>query len=119
MTQELSIALFVSDPAVLSSLEFALTVEGLLVSDGDAADNSRANAAAVVIDRSSVQESLAQLARIRAYGCPAPAIVLATNPTRRQSAAALAAGAVLVEKPLLGDGLTRALRAALSFEKAA
>src|SRR5688572_251325 len=107
------IMLFVSDRPVLSSLQFALAVEGFEVVDGAAEGNDPAAAAALVIDRGALAEGLAALAAFRAEGCGKPAIVLATNPTQRLRVQAAAACAVLVEKPLLGDELARALRAAL------
>ena len=115
----MTIELFVSDAAVLSSLEFSLAVEGLAAIDGAATNIGAVPVTAVVIDRGSLTESLDCLASLRAAGCAAPAIILATNPSARQRACVAAAGAVLIEKPLLDDELTCALRSTLYFEKAA
>lgn len=112
------IMLFVRDPAVLSSLQFALAIEGFEVIDGTADGRDPAAAAALVIDQGPLAEGLAALAAIRARGYAGPAIVLATNPTARLRAEAAAARAVLVEKPLLGDELSRALHDVLATQEA-
>ena len=113
------IHLFVSDRAVLSSLEFALAVEGFRPFDGNAADRTGNCAAAIIIDASSFSEGVSISSRLRRSGCAAPAILLATNPTRQNRARAASEGIHLIEKPLLGDELSRALFAALNLEKAA
>ena len=113
------IHLFVSDPAVLSSLEFALAVEGFSPFDGNGADRDASAAAAVVIDASSFAEGGSISSRLRRSGCGAPAILLATNPTRQIRARAANEGILIVEKPLLGDELSSALFATLNLEKAA
>jgi hypothetical protein len=110
------IMLFVSDRPVLSSLQFALALEGFEVLDGAADGNDPAAAAVLVIDEGKLADGLAALALFRASDCATPAIVLATNPTPRLRAQAAAARAVLIEKPLLGDELSRALRAALATQ---
>ncbi|WP_120717421.1 DNA-binding transcriptional response regulator [Tsuneonella amylolytica] len=110
-----SIALLVSDPAVLSSLQFALSVEGFQVS---ATGDNRA-AAALVIDQGYRQDGVAALLELRARGTATPAIILVTNPNTAFRARAAAAGAALIEKPLLGDELSRAIAEALHLRKAA
>ncbi|MGX7953437.1 histidine kinase [Tsuneonella sp. HG249] len=109
------IALLVSDLAVLSSLQFALSVEGyqLTVAGSDLA------AAALVIDQGYCGDGLAALITLRGCGCTAPAIVLATNPTLSFRARAASAGALLIEKPLLGDELSRAIAHVIEPRKAA
>lgn len=119
MAADLPILLFVSDAAVLSSLQFSLTIEGFVVADGAVEGTDPSAASALVIDQANLSEGLATLAGFRTRGCGPRAIVLATNPTARMRAQAAAAGAVLIEKPLLGDELTRALRAALEIQEAA
>lgn len=89
------IALIVSDLAVLSSLRFALSVEGFELT---AAGDDLAAAAVVVIDRGGVLASLGALAALRAQACHAPAIILSTHPTAAMRARAAAAGATIVEK---------------------
>jgi DNA-binding NtrC family response regulator len=109
------IALLVSDLAVLSSLQFALSVEGFQLT---AAVDDLA-AAALVIDQGFRGDGLAALDIMRVRGSTAPAIVLATNPTPSFCARAAKAGALLIEKPLLGDELSSAIAHALEPRKAA
>lgn len=113
MAMDPAVQLYVSDRPVLSSLQFALSLEGFAVIDGAADETDPFAAAALVIDQGYRGDGLAWLAGSRANGCAAAAIVLATNPTVRLRARAAAAGAVLIEKPLLGEELTRALRASV------
>lgn len=113
------ILLFVGDRPVLSSLQFSLAIEGFDVADGMAGAIEPCAAAALVIDQAFCADAFAMLAAFRRSGCITPAIVLATNPTTRARAQAAATGVALIEKPLLGDELTRALRAALEIQEAA
>lgn len=113
------IHLFVADGAVLSSLEFALTVQGFRALDGSLPDDDLSTAAALVIDAATVPTALKLLQSLRGQGCSAPAIFLVTNPTRRDRKQAQAAGVAMVEKPLLGDDVSRALHYLLKLEKAA
>lgn len=113
------ILLFVGDRPVLSSLQFSLAIEGFDVADGAAGRIEPSAVAALVIDQAFCADAFAMLAAFRSSGCATPAILLATNPTAHTRAQAAAAGAVLVEKPLLGDELTGALHAALEMQKAA
>lgn len=119
MATEPPVLLYVSDRPVLSSLQFALSIEGFVVVDGAAEGTDPSVAAVLVIDQGYRGDGIASLAVLRANGCAAPAIVLATNPTARLRAQAAAAGAVLIEKPLLGDELTGAISASLETQKAA
>jgi len=115
---EQSILLFVSDRPVRSSLQFALSLDGFSVGDGlEVRDRSRATG--LVIDQACGGDGMGVLASLRAAGCAAPAVLLATNPTRALRARAAERGAVIVEKPLLGDDLPRALRAMLNPDEAA
>lgn len=109
------IALLVSDPAVLSSLQFALSVEGFKLT----AAGEELAAAALVIDQAYRGDGLAALGSLRAKGCAAPAIILATNPTTAFRARAAGAGAALIEKPLLDDELSSAIAHVLQRKKAA
>jgi tellurite resistance-related uncharacterized protein len=102
-----SILLFMDDAGVLSSLEFSLSLNGFAVADGSNADPSAA--AALVIDQAWRGDGLALLESLRAAGCAAPAVLLATNPTRALRLRTAAAEAIIVEKPLLGDELNRVL----------
>jgi len=107
MPAKRSILLFVDDASVLSSLEFSLSLSGFAVADGSSADPS--TAAALVFDQACRGDGLAMLEALRTSGCKAPAVLLATNPTRALQRRVAAADATIVEKPLLGDELNRAL----------
>lgn len=109
------IALLVSDHAVLSSLQFALSIEGYRL--GAAGDELAATA--LVIDQYWQGHGLAALLGLRTKGASAPAILLATHPTSAFRARAASAGAVVIEKPLLGDELSSALAQALQPRKVA
>lgn len=109
------IALLVSDPAVLSSLQFALSVEGFHLT---AAVDDLA-AAALVIDQGYRGDGLGALIAMRGRGYSAAAIILATNPTPSFRAQVAGAGALVIEKPLLGDELSSAIAHALQRRKAA
>jgi FixJ family two-component response regulator len=119
MAKEPPVLLLVSDRPVLSSLHFSLTLEGFPVADGTVPGSDPRSAATLVVDQGYSGDGLADLAGLRAAGCAAPAILLATNPTALTRSQTAAAGAVLIEKPLLGDDLTRALRTALQPQEAA
>ena len=107
------ILLFVGDGPVLSSLEFALALEGFAVADGTAEDVDPFAAGCLVVDQGYLGNGIAFLAALRHFGCTTPGLVLVTNPTPATRVLAAAAGAVLIEKPLLGGELTLALRGAL------
>ena len=114
-----AVVLYIRDAPVLSSLQFALAVEGILTIDGAAEGPAPSAAAALVIDQEFDHDGLALLQGLRARGCTAPAIVLSTHPTAVFRARAAAAGATLVEKPLSGDDLTAAIAAAIDTREAA
>ena len=109
------IALLVSDLAVLSSLRFALSIEGFDL----AAAGEEPAGAVLVIDQGYRGDGLAALLAMRAAGRHTPAIILATHPTPFYRARAAAAGATVIEKPLLGDELSSAISCLLEPRKAA
>ena len=76
-------------------------------------------AAALVIDECYAGDGLVALDGLKRHGCCAPAIILATNPTVKLRARVAAANAELIEKPLLGDELSSAIRAIFETRKAA
>ncbi|MDP4538508.1 histidine kinase [Qipengyuania sp. DY56-A-20] len=122
MTEQNAILLFVEDRPLLSSLQFSLAIEGFEVVDGTAGEAEAFHpslAAALVIDQSYLEDGLAALRSLRLQGCELPAITLATNPTVSLRASAAALGAELIEKPLMGDDLSYAIRALLENRKAA
>ena len=113
------ILLFIGDGPVLSSLEFALALEGFAVADGTAEDVDPFAAGCLVVDQGYLGNGIAFLAALRHFGCTTPGLVLVTNPTSATRGLAAAAGAVLIEKPLLGGELTSTLRGALGRRETA
>jgi DNA-binding response OmpR family regulator len=113
MTTHPQILLFEPDPAVAAALAFSLELDGFRVTPGD--DDAADAVSCLVLDqRQPIGDGLALLGQLRARGCRGPAVILATNPSRALRDGIARAGAALVEKPLLGEGLTRALRSALA-----
>jgi len=104
------------DPAVRSSIAFALEVEGFEVksfasAEAALADGSARQSACIVLDhRLPGMDGLALLARLRAEGVDAPAVIITSNPSRRFEQRVREEGACLIEKPLLRDSLTAAIR---------
>jgi two-component system response regulator FixJ len=104
------------DAALLGALEFALQAEGYRVcscADAEAAMLAPANeVACLVIDYKLPDIDGMDLAqRLRNAGVTAPIILITSNPDARCRARAARGGAVIVEKPLLGDRLLREIRA--------
>jgi DNA-binding response OmpR family regulator len=104
------------DPAIRSSLTFALELEGFAVETFEtgealAARAARADDACLVLDyRLPGLDGLAALALLRSRGIGLPAAIMTSNPTRNLRKAVDEAGAALIEKPLLCDALTRAIK---------
>ncbi|GGD87735.1 hypothetical protein GCM10011515_04200 [Tsuneonella deserti] len=113
------ILVFVSDRALRSSLLFSLTIEGYHAVAGAPTGSGPAGATALLIDQDYCGDGLGTLVALRARGYSAPAIFLATNPGASLRARATSAGAVTIEKPLLGDELSGAIRAAINTQEAA
>ncbi len=109
------------DPAVLHSLEFSLRAEGYgvcaFVDGADAGDSLEIlQADCLVIDYALADGTGVDLLRaLRQRGMTCPAIVIASNPTMLCRHEAGAAGAPLVEKPLMGDVLNGYIREALAL----
>ena len=107
------------DRAVLNSLKFSLEVEGFSVRAHPSSASLLATTdwqgpGCLVIDYNLPHgNGLDVLHQLRARGVAAPAILMTSNadPLLRRRAAA--AGAPIVEKPLLGGALTEAIRQAL------
>lgn len=107
------------DAALLSSLEFALQAEGYRVrscANVEAALRPDADLpACLVIDYKLPGMDGMELAEeLRGQGLRAPIILMTTNPDARCRARAAKSGALIVEKPLLGDRLLRQIRALTS-----
>jgi FixJ family two-component response regulator len=111
-----SIILVDDDQAVRSSVEFALEAEGFDVSTFASAECLLAARIAggcdcLILDyRLPGLDGLALLGRLRAQGIGAPAIIMTSNPSHRLGSQVAQAGALLLEKPLLGDSLAQAVR---------
>lgn len=101
-----TIALFASDPALLSSLHFSLSLEGFEIRTGSEATGLED---VVVIDQNYNGDGVSFLNDLRASGFAASAILLVTHPRRTLRILAQALGARLVEKPLDGNDLAEAL----------
>ena len=111
------------DPAVLSSLEFALQTEGFSVttyaSGTDLLQVGQMPArGCFVIDyylpgMNGLEIALA----LRARGIDLPIILITTHPPRTLRQSAAAEGIDIVEKPLLGNTLSETIRAAFKIPR--
>lgn len=116
MTPVPMILLVDDDPAVRASLQFSLELEGFEVETFDSGETlvaqaNLANPACLVLDfRLPGIDGLSLLSLLRERGETCPAVIITSNPTRRVRQRATDACAVLIEKPLLSDGLTAAIR---------
>lgn len=119
MHDDRQVLLFEDDQPVLSSLQFALTLQGFMAVNGDAPGSNLSAASCLVIDQRYRGDGPGFLQELRSSGIGAPAILLATNPTQQLRRHAALRGVAVIEKPLLGDELTDALRAILNSSKAA
>ena len=112
------------DPAVRSSIAFALEIDGFDVgtfasAEAVLASRGAVGSACMVLDhRLPGMDGLALLARLRADGVGAPAIVITSNPTRTLRQRVDDAGARLVEKPLLCDSLAATIRTMTAADQA-
>jgi FixJ family two-component response regulator len=107
------------DPAVRASLAFSLELEGFLIETFDCGEDLAAKAefprnSCLVLDyRLPGIDGLSLLKVLRARGVGLPAVLITSAPTRAVRSRAAEAGAMLIEKPLLCDALSAAIRAAL------
>ncbi|SFS83683.1 response regulator transcription factor [Brevundimonas viscosa] len=117
-----AVVLVEGDPAVTHAIEFAFGLEGLEVSsypsgaDTLASERPRAAGCLVVDYKLPDMDGLELLEQLRAKGVSAPAILIATNPRAVMRQRALAAGAPIVEMPLLNDGLLDTVKQALGAQ---
>jgi len=100
------VVIVASDPALLSSLRFALSIEGFDVRGGD---DVSLPGACLVVDQDPAGGGLAFVAALRATGNFAPVILLVTHPGRDLRQRAKQLEAKLLEKPLQCDDLSRLL----------
>lgn len=111
------------DPAVRLSITFALEIEGFEVGAFDSAEALLASgtpaphACAVLDHRLPGLDGLALLTRLRKGGDTSPAIIITSNPTRRLRQLVEAAGARLIEKPLLCGALVAAVQQIVSEQE--
>ena len=107
------------DPALRSSLEFILSIEGYkvrsyangreLLDDGDLPQQG-----CLVIDQRLPDiEGLKVIAALRARSVQLPAILITSNPTRALQRRAEQANVAIVEKPLITGTLFQRIGAAL------
>ena len=101
MVDNRNIRLLIEDPSVLASLRFSLSIEGFAFGDHPFA--------ALIIDEQYCGDGMEVLEDLRAQGSSAPVVFLATLPNRRRRHRVATCGALLVEKPLMGDEIGRAL----------
>lgn len=108
------------DPAVLASLTFSLELEGFEVESFESGETLIARTgsekpACLVIDyRLPGIDGLSLLRRLRERGEVCPAVIITSNPSRAVRQRTTDSGAVLIEKPLLTDCLTAAIRQLVS-----
>ena len=125
MTVANRILLVDDDPAIRSSLAFALELDGFEVETFESGEalagrNDRPGDACIVLDyRLPGMDGLALLTLLRERGVRLPVVMVTSNPTRRLRKAALDAEAELVEKPLLCDALNRRIKALIGAGTAA
>jgi len=107
------------DPAVLGALKFSLELEGFQVAayrSGSEllAETALPQSGCLVIDyKLPEMDGLDLLAALRRRNVLLPAILITSHPTTALRRRAAAATAPIVEKPLLGDALTNAIRSIL------
>ena len=104
------------DPAVCASLQFSLELEGFVVRSYGSGETlmdeeDLASPSCLVLDyRLPGVDGLSLLQALRERGEACPAVIITSNPSRSIRQRTSNAGAVLIEKPLLTNGLTAAIR---------
>ena len=119
MPSRAKILLVDDDPAVRASLAFSLEMEGFSIETFSCAEELVArtdlpDTGCLLLDyRLPGMDGLSLLKILRRRGVALPAILITSAPALGLRARASEAGAVIVEKPLLCDALSAAVRAAL------
>lgn len=104
------------DAALLSSLEFALEMEGYSIKAYHSTEDLLAevdppNTGCLILDYNLPgTNGLDVLQTLRAMGVAAPAIIITTEPGATLRRRSEAQGVAIVEKPLLGNALLDAIR---------
>ncbi len=117
-----AVVLVEGDPAVTHAIEFSFGLEGLDVSSYPSGAETLASerpgaAGCLVLDyKLPDMDGLQLLEQLRAKGVSAPAILIATNPKAVMRQRAHAAGAPIVEMPLMNDGLLDSVKQALGAQ---
>lgn len=101
MVETCTIQLLVEDPSVLAALRFSLSIEGFQIDD--------CAPQAFLIDEEFGGDGVKVLEEMRAEGSKAWAIVIATHPNLQLRNRVAGCDAVLIEKPLMGDEISRTL----------
>ena len=121
ITEDATVIIIDDDCAIRNSLKFALELEGFCVQTYSSPQKLLAQghfpkrACCLVIDyKLPEMNGLQLLERLRARDCMLPAILITTNPNSNLARQAAEAGATLIEKPLLGDGLIQRIHSALT-----
>ncbi len=110
----------VDDSAFRSSLQFALELDGFLVKVFETGDmllqlDPLPGRACLVIDYVLPRTDGIEIVNaLRERGIDFPTILMATNPPLRLRRQVFEAGLGLIEKPLLGNHLSEAIRSALA-----
>jgi len=110
------------DAAVRAALAFTVELDGYsVVTCPDAAallalDLPAKRGCLILDERLPDISGLAALAQLRLAGCRLPAVLITSHPNRRLRQAAQRAGAPILEKPLMEDGLIAWVRAAAPQE---
>lgn len=108
------------DEHLLSALRFSLELDGLRVithrsAETVAADELPQSNACLVLDyRLPAANGMDLLARLRANGVKLPAILITSHASPQVRSLVRAEGAMLIEKPLLGDTLVTAIHDVLA-----
>jgi FixJ family two-component response regulator len=122
MSNARRILLVDDDPAIRSSLTFALGLEGFEVEAFESGEalaerGAQPDDACLVLDyRLPGLDGLALLILLRSRGVSLPAVIITSNPNRTVREGAAKAGADLIEKPLLCDALSRRIGALIAAD---
>jgi len=115
-----SVLVVEDDPAVGGAIAFALRAEGYRVATcatpAEAIDQALVDTpACLVVDfRLPGMDGLALIGALHRRGVMPAAVLVTTNPDRRCRQRAAKANVVIVEKPLIGDALSRQISRLLS-----